>query len=55
MVEYALILASNSAHGFATDFRSIAEGLNWSGLQYLIVGLFALLVARWAFRSSNSQ
>ena len=55
MVEYALILASNSAHGFATDFRSLAEGLNWSGLQYLIVGLFALLVARWAFRSSNSQ
>jgi hypothetical protein len=55
VVEYALILASNSAHGFATDFRSLAEGLNWAGLQYLIVGLFALLVARWAFRSSNSQ
>ena len=55
MVEYALILASNSAQGFATSFRSITEGLNWPGLQYLIVGLFALLVARWAFRSSNSQ
>ena len=55
MVEYAMILASNSAHGFATDFRSLTEGLNWAGLQYLIVGLFALLVARWAFRSSNSQ
>ncbi len=54
MVEYALLLASNSAHGFATDLRSIGEGLNWSGLQYLIVGLFALLVARWAFSSSNS-
>ena len=53
MVEYALILASNSAHGFATDLRSLAQGLNWAGLQYLIVGLFALLVARWAFRSSN--
>ena len=55
MVEYALILASNSAQGFATDLRSITEGLNWPGLQYLLVGLFALLVARWAFRSSNSQ
>lgn len=55
MVEYAMLLASNSAHGFATDFRSLTEGLNWPGLQYLLVGLFALLVARWAFRSSNSQ
>jgi hypothetical protein len=55
VVEYAMILASNSAHGFATDLRSLADGLNWPGLQYLIVGFFALLVARWAFRSSNSQ
>jgi hypothetical protein len=55
VVEYALILASNSAHGLATDFRSLADGLNWRGLQYLLVGLHALLVARWAFRSTNSQ
>ena len=55
MVEYAMILASNSAHGFATDLRSLAGGLNWPGLQYLVVGLFALLMARWAFGSSNNQ
>jgi hypothetical protein len=55
VVEYAMILASNSAHGFATNLQSFTQGLNWGGLQYLIVGLFALLVARWAFRSSNSQ
>jgi hypothetical protein len=55
VVEYALILASNSAHGFAADFGSLTDGLNWPGLQYLIVGLFALLMARWAFGSSNSQ
>jgi hypothetical protein len=54
MVEYALLLASTSAHGFATDLRSLGQGLDWSGLQYLVVGLFGLLVARWAFRSSNS-
>jgi hypothetical protein len=54
VVEYALLLASNSAHGFATDLRSIADGLDWSGLQYAIIGFFALVVARWAFRSSNS-
>jgi hypothetical protein len=53
VVEYALLLASNSYQGLALDLRSLAEGLNWRGLQYLIVGLFALLVARWAFRSSN--
>jgi hypothetical protein len=53
VVEYALLLASNSYHGLALDMRSLAQGLDWSGLQYLVVGLFALLVARWAFRSSN--
>jgi hypothetical protein len=53
VVEYALLLASNSYHGFATDLKSLGEGVDWAVMRYLIVGLFALLVARWAFRSSN--
>jgi hypothetical protein len=54
VVEYAMLIASNGIHGFATGLQSLGQGVDWSVMRYLLIGLFALLVARWAFRSSNS-
>jgi hypothetical protein len=56
LVEYAVLLAQNSAHlmgGFGTDLRSWAGSLNWSVLGYVAAGLVLLRVAAAAFWPSR--
>jgi hypothetical protein len=53
MVEYALLLAGTSISTFASTVSAFLSGLNWNVLSYLLLGLVALRIAVWAFRSQS--
>jgi hypothetical protein len=53
MVEYALLLASSSFGSFSTAVVAWFNNLNWGALSYLLLGLVALRIAFWAFRSES--
>ena len=53
MVEYALLLAGTSVGTFFNTAAAFFSGLNWNALSYLLLGLVALRIAFWAFRSQS--
>ena len=53
MVEYAILLAGTSIGTFASTVTAFVSGLNWTVLSYLLLGLVALRIAFWAFRSQS--
>jgi hypothetical protein len=53
MVEYALLLASNSFHSFTLSLGAWASTLNWHALWYGALGLLAFWVALWAFKTPD--
>ncbi len=53
MVEYAILLAGTTVGTFASTVGAFVSGLNWSVLSYLLLGLVALRIAFWAFRSQS--
>ncbi len=56
MVEYAVLLAGTSLGSFSTLAASLGtwlSNLNWAVLSYGLLGLVALRIAFWAFRSNS--
>jgi hypothetical protein len=53
MVEYAILLAGTSIGTFANTLTAFLGGLNWQVMSYLLLGLVALRIAFWAFRSQS--
>jgi len=53
MVEYAILLAGTSISTFASTASAFVSGLNWGVLSYMVLGLVALRIAFWAFRSTS--
>jgi hypothetical protein len=53
MVEYAILLAGTSVGTFTGTVGAFLNGLNWGVLSYMVLGLVALRIAFWAFRSPN--
>ncbi len=56
MVEYALILAGSSLTSITTLSAAVGtwlSNLNWGALSYALLGLLALRIAMWAFRSDH--
>ena len=53
MVEYAVLLAGASLGTFASTVGAFLSGLDWTVMSYLLLGLVALRIAFWAFRSQS--
>jgi uncharacterized ion transporter superfamily protein YfcC len=53
MVEYAILLAGTSLGTFASTVSAFMAGLDWNVLSYMLLGLVALRIAFWAFRSQS--
>lgn len=53
MVEYAILLAGTSLNTFVSTVSAFLSGLDWKVLSYLLLGLVALRIAFWAFRSQS--
>lgn len=53
MVEYALILAHNTAGSFVQNVASWAAQLDWESVVYVALGLLTLRIAVGAFRPTH--
>jgi hypothetical protein len=56
MVEYAVLLAGTSLNSFSSLAAALGTWLthlNWAALSYALLGLVALRIAFWAFRSNS--